>query len=622
MSDAASGKNPPKPRFALSIGVVGHKPDRIAKDPETLAKRKAAIRAKVDEVLAAIARIAEAVRKRHQDVFSPPGPEAPAPLCVVSALAEGSDTIVAQAALGRSEKDFALDAPLPFSVDVYEQDFTTEQARADFKALREGARAMLELPGERNDGSADGRRKENRAYEAAGLTVLSQAYILLAVWDAGPSRGRGGTTDMLNAAARAGIPVIHVDVEGTAATLRWSGLDPYPVPVAFIEDVVPKPLDDGVLGKLIDTLVRPPSRASEREALEHYFGEKQRRLNLRLEFPLLTLLSCVRCPQTVDVLPDLPSTLADRLADFAAPAGSDMNDIAGAYGWSDAVGVHFAQRFRSSFVLNFVFAASAVLLAVISLLFHEWKPWFVLAELILIGLVVRNTYRGQKRRLHRRWVEARELAERLRAATMLWALGVRPASVASVEATWTGWYARAILRQQGMRTGVLDRAAGLAAARGLMDRLLRDQYRYHGRNAFRMERLEHRLELAGSVLSGITVAGALLYLAMALIFSLANIHLAPERDQFVTYTVTILAAGLPALATASYGIRVIGDFEGIARRSRRTRSALRRVIRALRQDPLDLAIFRMRANEASDAMLGDVASWRLSAESRGLAIPG
>jgi len=101
MSDAASGKNPPKPRFALSIGVVGHKPDRIAKDPETLAKRKAAIRAKVDEVLAAIARTAEAVRKRHQDVFSPPGPEAPAPLCVVSALAEGSDTIVAQAALGR-----------------------------------------------------------------------------------------------------------------------------------------------------------------------------------------------------------------------------------------------------------------------------------------------------------------------------------------------------------------------------------------------------------------------------------------------------------------------------------------------------------------------------------------
>ena len=120
-----------------------------------------------------------------------------------------------------------LDAPLPFAAADYEADFKSERARADYKSLRERARSSLALPGERKaPGDADdiGRLKENRSYEAVGLTVLSQADILLAIWDGGPSRGRGGTTDMLNAAARAGTPVIHVDIHGGTTNLRWGGL--------------------------------------------------------------------------------------------------------------------------------------------------------------------------------------------------------------------------------------------------------------------------------------------------------------------------------------------------------------------------------------------------------------
>jgi hypothetical protein len=83
-----------------------------------------------------------------------------------------------------------------------------------------------------------------------------------------------------------------------------------------------------------------------------------------------------------------------------------------------------------------------------------------------------------------------------------------------------------------------------------------------------------------------------------------------------------LSAILPTLATASYGIRVIGDFEGIAKRSERTERGHLHVIEALRRDPADLILFRARAQIVADAMLGDVSSWRLSAESRGLAIPG
>jgi hypothetical protein len=84
----------------------------------------------------------------------------------------------------------------------------------------------------------------------------------------------------------------------------------------------------------------------------------------------------------------------------------------------------------------------------------------------------------------------------------------------------------------------------------------------------------------------------------------------------------MLTAILPTIATAIYGIRVIGDFEGRAKRSERTELGHWRVIEALRRDPANLLLFRARAQVISDAMLGDVSSWRLSAESRGLAVPG
>jgi hypothetical protein len=272
-------------------------------------------------------------------------------------------------------------------------------------------------------------------------------------------------------------------------------------------------------------------------------------------------------------------------------------------------------------VANFVLAALAVVLAVTALPFHEAKLWFVATEFALIILVVVNTRIGQASKWHPRWFEAREVAERLRAGLLLWTLGARPASFfSSQEPTWTGWYARAILREQGLRSGSLDHA-GLTAARSVMLNLLRDQCRYHVRTARRMRKLEHRLEWLGFRLFVATLVVAGLFLLFALLSRFAGWQPPVDQD-LVKYSVTILTAGLPALATATYGIRVIGDFVWTARRSRRTRAVLRRVIIAIRQDPLELDLLRARAREAAEAMLGDVSSWRLSAESRGLAIPG
>jgi hypothetical protein len=101
-----------------------------------------------------------------------------------------------------------------------------------------------------------------------------------------------------------------------------------------------------------------------------------------------------------------------------------------------------------------------------------------------------------------------------------------------------------------------------------------------------------------------------------LCFEIFGAHTYPDR------LMVWLSVALPALATASYGVRMIGDLEGIARRSERTHTKLDQIIKAIEQDSDDISLLRARARAAADAMLGDVSSWRLSAESRRLAIPG
>ena len=122
--------HPPKPRFALAIGVIGHSPDRLPQ-PSSDAGRK--IVADIGLVLDALAREAVTAHGKYKELFASDPPL----LSLVSTLAEGADHIAAEAALSRG---FVLDAPLPFAVETYSTDFKAEQAREEFDTLRARAR--------------------------------------------------------------------------------------------------------------------------------------------------------------------------------------------------------------------------------------------------------------------------------------------------------------------------------------------------------------------------------------------------------------------------------------------------------------------------------------------------
>ena len=614
-SDCDSNKHPPKPVFALSVGVIGHRPDKLPKDKDTYDR----IKAEVARVLKEVSREARVVCDRYSEFFTC-GSQSRLDLSLVTALAEGADTIAAKAV---EPGAYVIDIVLPFEQTNYANDFK-DKALTDFEDLYKSARSKLVLPGVRDLPPHDDDPAAKKAYEAAGLTVISNCDIVLTVWGGGESGGRGGTTNMLMAAASLGIPIIHIDANGKNPTLlKWSGLDKFPVQADKLDALPTKPFGEG-LPHLMDELVRPPDKEAECKGLRRHLKEKFKGWHLYFAFPLLMFFALVRLPAMSHWRPDSLKTLSDRFFKLLSPLGEEKASLASlvkTHSWADVVGLHFAQVFRSAFVVNFSLAAFAVAMALLSLLTPE--EWPIRAEIGLISIVAVNTWLGQWNYWHNRWVEPREVAERLRVASMLWILGVRPRAFSGEEPAWTGWYARAMVRAQTQRTCYFDRAT-IDNARAAIINILHDQCGYHTSNARRMKRLERHLEWIGFLLFGLTVLVALDHLLFheALLGCLLTTFGCHPDHAFTNRLAILLSAVLPTFATATYGIRVIGDFEGIARRSERSHESLKNYIAALRQDPPDLDVLRRRVRAAGEAMLGDLSSWRLAADSRELSIPG
>jgi hypothetical protein len=277
--------------------------------------------------------------------------------------------------------------------------------------------------------------------------------------------------------------------------------------------------------------------------------------------------------------------------------------------------------FRSTFIDNFVFTALAALVAAISAFFISKWPFewpFAIAELVLIIWVVRNTRTGLRRHWHRRWVEPREVAERLRVAVPMTVLGTRPLGPYGEASTWTNWYVRALLRDAGIVPGKLD-TERLHVAREALGALLKTQSAYQLLTEKRLAALNRRLKWLGEVFLYLTIAAvaAHLYVELPGRFVLAFNDLGLVKNILIG-----LSTVLPAMGAALFGIRTIGDFDGAAKRAERMHSELADLAKTLASLPDDFHSLRAFSLLTAEVMLGDVASWRLSAESRELSAPG
>jgi hypothetical protein len=579
----------------LTVGITGHRNEAL---PGGGVRDE--LSARIGRALDGLRSEALAIRKGESAVFAADAPC----FTLVSPLASGADQMAAGLAL---ERGWELQAVLPMT----REDCAAAEpgTAAGLHQLLARSRCVLELPGD--PGSP------LEAYVMAGRATVAHADLLIAVWDGLPARGRGGTAETVDLALTRGTPVLHIPVDpGLSATLLWSAFDPVVV-TAPGDRACGREATPDALRIVLKAVLAPPTAPAERSFAEGFLGETQRLLRWRLEYPLLMALTGTRGLSRRDL--SARSQIAADRAEWQAyretcvgchgvSASFDM--LEAAYGWSDRLATHFAQIYRSSHVLNFLLAAVGVWLGLSGLVLKADPVLLALAEFLVVLVVVVNTVTGSRRCWHQRWLDYRQLAERLRPMRSLKLLGIAapdpPGTAAEpIARRWIDWYSAAMWRTVGCPAGRMRREDLPTLAVAIAERELQPQIDYNSAAATQAERLDGRLEHVGLALFIATLLLTLL--------TIAALEFAPELIERAGNWTTVLSAGLPALGTAIFGIRVQGDYRAAANRARHTAALLDRIGRDLRGTG-DLPRAADLTEQAARVMLADLGEWRLVSE--------
>jgi hypothetical protein len=176
----------------ILVGVTGH---RVLPAGD-------ALRGRVHEVL-------EEIRQRGNGKRRPS-------LAAVSSLAEGADRLLAELVLAPPFAG-ALFVVLPLELSDYRQDFATEESLTEFQTLLSQADEIIfPLPppprrvGRNTPPPVLISETREAGYEWAGQEVVKRCDVLIALWDGQPSRGRGGTAEIIAYARQEGRPLVWV----------------------------------------------------------------------------------------------------------------------------------------------------------------------------------------------------------------------------------------------------------------------------------------------------------------------------------------------------------------------------------------------------------------------------
>jgi uncharacterized protein len=183
------------PNARLRIGVTGHRiPPKLPEESE------APLRAQMDRIFTAFASAARNIENTCMADVSAREAALARDTTVVSSLAEGSDRIVAEAGLAGGCK---LEVVLPLNRAEYTKDFETAKSREQFDGLLARASKVVDLDGAPTE--------RPRAYEAAGLFMLENIDVLIAIWDGEVAAGIGGTAQIVERAVADGVMVLWIE---------------------------------------------------------------------------------------------------------------------------------------------------------------------------------------------------------------------------------------------------------------------------------------------------------------------------------------------------------------------------------------------------------------------------
>jgi hypothetical protein len=593
---------PPRVPFVLAVGVTGHRAEVLPADSISVLQER------VRHVLTLIEQAGRDLLAGETGCFAADKPR----LRFVSPVADGADQIAAEVAL---DLGWELEAVLPFERAHYRASLANHGARERFDALIGRAACLLELPGDPDEGID--------AYVMTGRATVAHCDMLIAIWDGLPPRGRGGTGEVVQLALTRGTAIIHLPLApGGDTRILWSAFDPTVLTTAD-DPSVERPLQRSDVDALLRGLLLPPPDEHEQRFLHRFLTERLRRVRARIEYSLLLTAAGVRRFRARDLSSKhAEAQTRDEWRRYRAGCAEAHNIFAPiglleeSYSWADGLGTHFAQTYRSGHIFNFVLGGFAVCLGLAAFMAPHLKFEEAALELLLTLAIILNAVVGSRQEWHRRWLDYRQLAERLRPMRSLKLLGIAapdPPGTATnpVPKRWIDWYASGIWRAMGCPTGAIDRDCAARLGEAIADHEVAPQVGYHLRNAKQIQLLDERLAQIAFVLFAATM--------LVTVATLIGLGIGSNFVNRYGNWFTLVSAGFPALGTAVFGIRFQADFGGDAVRSMATAHTLKQIDTELRKH-VSLSRAADLSEQAARIMLSDLDEWRLVNQQRDLSV--
>jgi hypothetical protein len=549
--------------FRLRIGVTGH---RRLDDAEALAGQ-------VRRVL-----------KRIRDLL-PGSPYTPVLFTVVSPLAEGADRLVAREVLRIEGAD--LEVPLPLPRKEYERDFQSDESKREFEDLFKQAKEVVELtPSE----------TRQEAYERVGHYVVDRCDVLIAVWDGQPSRGQGGTGEIVEYARGNDVQEPKSLLDYAVSYLRWCwagttreamsvDVQRRRVPIFRIDangqHEIAEELGNGIDEAPFRQLDEYNRAKIASDQFEQQVGARQRELSTAAQASAVRLAPMLALSQWVSPFYVRADSLAQRYQTWYYALGNAV----------------------------FLLAAAAVAAAAGQVLFVPETPELVWIEVgLMVGLLLVVAF-GRWWRLHERWLAYRFMAERFRSVFFLALSGLGGQRKSEVERVSLGhpseeWLRRAYLEVWNRRPEAAVSEVDVEGLRRfLAEAWIQDQIGYHEKMTRKYYGRHHRLTRATEVLFGATVLAALLH-----VFGVAG-NASPGSLSWATLFV-LLAIALPALGAAISAIRTQREYSRNSERFGRMAHYLEGISTRLKTAQ-DMDTVRRIAAEAEDLMLDENRDWFL-----------
>jgi hypothetical protein len=498
--------------FRVRLGVTGH---RKLQDPDSLSNR---INQFMQEEIFDL--ILDLFDENSRNAVFSSSSHTPICLTILTPLAEGADQIVAREVL--KTQDARIEVVLPMLKEDYLETFEFEEGKQRFEELFAEARRPVTLREQRlrdESPESDLGAARKKAYEDVGRYVVDHCDILIAVWNGEPAQGQGGTAEIVSYAEKKKrtVIVIHPAPPHDISILKGTGLN-----AKSIEQI-----------ELFNTF---PMTATDQD---NYVQNMYKRLFDNLQGHALP--------------GDLKELVREKLLPCYVRASSMAKHNQGFY------------RFTGSFV--YVVSTAALAAVAYGTLFPEWKNLAFLVEAVLLTSIFALVKLADRRRSHRKWIESRFLAERIRSAVFLTVCNVEVSPVDVPPYMLTAhkphdWMIRIF-------DEVWNRLPRMTGCKGELCQSLvefirvnwiQDQIEFHRDKATKVGIMSRIFERAGMTVFFIALAVAVAHLAVSW---LGHDFHSVELEK----TMTLLAIVLPAVGAAIGGVRSHREYSRVEKRS-------------------------------------------------------